>query len=98
MKKVMKQVARKNEPVIVDVAPAPEAKHEDVVAEEAKAEEVVVVAEEAKADEPVAEEAQAEPVAETVEEHVHDESCDHAAEEQAPKRSRKKQADPSDAE
>lgn len=32
------------------------------------------------------------------EEHAHDENCEHSAEEQAPKRSRKKQAEPSDAE
>jgi len=87
MKKVMKQVARKGEPVVTDLGPLPTA---EVKAEEVKAEEVVA---EPKADEQPA----AEPVAEEAEKHVCDDACDHA-EEPAPKRSRKKQAEPSDAE
>jgi hypothetical protein len=54
-----------------------------------------VVAEEVKV-----EETEAQPIVEAVavEEHTHDENCDHPAEEQAPKRSRKKQAESSDVE
>ena len=88
MKKVMRQVGSNTPKNIFDLSP----KVEEVVAE-------------AEAEEPVAEEAKVEeteeqPVAEAVvvEEHTHDENCDHPAEEQAPKRSRKKQAEPSDAE
>ena len=89
MKKVMRQVGSNTPKNIFDLSP----KVEEVVAEEPVAEEPV--AEEAKV-----EEAEEQPVAEAVvvEEHTHDENCDHPAEEQAPKRSRKKQAEPSDAE
>ena len=100
MKKVMKQVARKGEPVVIDLGPLPTVEAE---AEEAKAEEVVAEpkAEEAEvapeAEPKVDEQPVAEPVAEEAEKHVCDDACDHA-EEPAPKRSRKKQAEPSDAE
>lgn len=93
MKKVMRQVGSNTPKNIFDLSP----KVEEVVAE-AEAEEPV--AEEPVAEEAKVEEAEEQPVAEAVvvEEHTHDENCDHPAEEQAPKRSRKKQAEPSDAE
>jgi hypothetical protein len=104
MKKVMRQVGSDTPRNIIDLSPkVEEAKVEETKVEEVKVEEVKV--EEPAAEEPVAEEAkveetEAQPIAEAVvvKEHTHDENCEHAAEEQAPKRSRKKQAEPSDAE
>lgn len=102
MKKVMRQVGSNTPKNIFDLSP----KVEEVVAEAPATEGPtgpftdLFSAQKGFAEEVKVEETEAQPVAEAVvvEEHTHDENCDHPAEEQAPKRSRKKQAEPSDAE